>query len=320
MRRFVSVVLAAGLLGSLTACASAPTLNGCTPTFVAGESSKLVTATGELGSEPDAQFPTPLVAPKVQASVVEAGDGDVVDPGDATVLQVTIYDASSGEAVISSDYSGSGLLLSAIDGQPAFGAVAQCATVGSRVAAVGPANELLGADAIEANGLALTPDQAVVMVVDVERAFLGRADGRDELAQAGFPSVVLAPNGQPGLTIPGGETPTELMIARLKGGDGETVKEGDTVVLNYTGVLWDTKEVFDSTWDRGAPAGLVAESLTDNERGVVPGFAKALIGQKVGSQVIVVIPPEFGYPAGSAPATVPEGSTMVFVFDVLGIA
>jgi len=320
VRRFVSVVLAAGLLGSLTACVSAPTLNGCTPDYVAGDSSKLVTATGELGAEPDAEFPTPLVADKVQASVITTGDGDVVDPGDATVLQVTIYNASTGEALISSDYSGSGLLLSAIEGQPAFGAVAQCATVGSRVAAVGPASELLGPDAIEANGLAVTEEEPVVMIVDVERAFLGRADGRDELAQAGFPSVVLAPDGQPGLTIPGGETPTDLMIARLKGGDGKTVKKGDTVIVNYTGVLWDTKEVFDSTWDRGAPAGLVAEALTDDGSGVVPGFAKALIGQKVGSQVIVVIPPEFGYPAGSAPATVPEGSTMVFVVDILGIA
>jgi peptidylprolyl isomerase len=51
----------------------------------------------------------------------------------------------------------------------------------------------------------------------------------------------------------------------------------------------------------------------------VPGFAKALIGQRVGSQVIAVIPPKDGYPTGQAPTTVPDGSTMVFVFDILGI-
>lgn len=320
MRRFVSVVLAAGLLGSLTACATAPTLNGCTPTFVAGGSSTLVTASGEFGAAPEAEFPTPLVAKKVQASVVTAGDGKVVEPGDATQVQVTIYDATTGTALISSDYTGRGLLISAIDGQPQFGGVAQCATVGSRVAAVGPAGELLGTNAITQNNLNVTESDDVVMVVDVVDAFLGRANGGDELAQAGFPSVVLAPDGQPGLTIPGGDIPTDLMIARLKGGTGQTVQKGDTVVLNYTGVLWDTKKVFDSTWDRGAPAALLAEDLNDDDGGVVPGFAKALIGQKVGSQVIVVIPPKFGYPAGSAPTTVPEGSTMIFVFDVLGIA
>ena len=53
--------------------------------------------------------------------------------------------------------------------------------------------------------------------------------------------------------------------------------------------------------------------------GVVPGLAEGLIGQTVGSQVIVVIPPELGYPAGQAPASVPEGSTMVFVVDILGL-
>ena len=44
-----------------------------------------------------------------------------------------------------------------------------------------------------------------------------------------------------------------------------------------------------------------------------------LIGQTVGSQVIVVIPPELGYPEGQSPATIPAGSTMVFVVDILGI-
>ncbi len=51
----------------------------------------------------------------------------------------------------------------------------------------------------------------------------------------------------------------------------------------------------------------------------MPGLAEALIGQNVGSQVIVAIPPEQGYPEDQRPATIPEGSTMVFVFDVLGI-
>ena len=53
---------------------------------------------------------------------------------------------------------------------------------------------------------------------------------------------------------------------------------------------------------------------------VVNGFAKAIVGAKVGSQVIVVVPPgeEFGYPAGSGP--VGDDETMIFVIDILGIA
>jgi peptidylprolyl isomerase len=39
----------------------------------------------------------------------------------------------------------------------------------------------------------------------------------------------------------------------------------------------------------------------------------------VGSQVIAVIPPEFGYPEGTNPPAIPAGSTLIFVVDILGI-
>jgi peptidylprolyl isomerase len=59
-------------------------------------------------------------------------------------------------------------------------------------------------------------------------------------------------------------------------------------------------------------------TFTANNEGLIEGFATALIGQKVGSQVIAVIPPDLAY--GSAGTqSVPAGATLVFVFDVLGI-
>jgi len=33
----------------------------------------------------------------------------------------------------------------------------------------------------------------------------------------------------------------------------------------------------------------------------------------------VIVPPDLGYASGSAPAGVPEGSTLVYVVDILGI-
>jgi peptidylprolyl isomerase len=77
--------------------------------------------------------------------------------------------------------------------------------------------------------------------------------------------------------------------------------------------------VFDSTWPTKSPATLTAESIEDNPKSGLPiGFAKALIGQQVGSQIIAVVPPEFGYPEGAVPS-IPAGSTIVMVFDILGI-
>ncbi len=62
--------------------------------------------------------------------------------------------------------------------------------------------------------------------------------------------------------------------------------------MHYTGVLWDSKEVFDSSWERSEPAEFVAADGSKTQGGVIPGFAKALIGQTVGSQIVAVIPPK----------------------------
>ena len=318
MSRLIGAVASCALVISLAACASAPAV--CVPSFPAGEGARLVTASGAIGSDPKADFPTPLVVDATQATTVEAGKGAQVQPGDTAVIQVTLYNAKSGGRIISTDYTGAGLILGANAGEPAFGKVAQCATSGSRTAAVGSAGALLGQAAIDQNKLPVKPTDTVVMVVDVLERFLGRANGSAQVPQSSLPSIVLAPDGRPGFVIPKSAPPTELQVAVLQAGEGAEVKKGDTVVLHYTGVLWDSRKVFDSTWERNAPALLLAESLVDNPKGLVPGFATALIGQRVGSQVLAVIPPAVGYPTGSAPTTVPDGSTMVFVFDVLGIA
>lgn len=323
VRKLPALIAAAGLLVSLSACSGAASGSACIPAYAPGGNSALVKSDGTLGKDPKAQFPTPLVASKQpQASVTLTGDGTRVQAGDAADIQITIYDGRSGDALISTDYTTDGLLLLAVEGAPAFGALAQCAPVGSRVSAVGTAGTLIGQAAITQNqALAgLTLADTVVLVVDVTTSYLGRADGVDRLPEAGLPSIVLAPDGHPGFTFPPGTAPTGLKIATLKAGRGAKVEKGDSIVVNYTGVLWATeKTVFDSTWDRNAPAVLIATSLDDDQSGVVPGFAKAVIGAKVGSQVLVVIPPKYGYPAGSAPSSVPDGSTMVFVIDILGV-
>lgn len=320
MRKLASVALTAGLLVSLSACSGSPFLGAsCTPQYTDGNNSALVTANGTFANDPKADFPTPLVSKSIQVKATEEGDGDLVGSGNVVDVQVTIYNAKTGTKLISTDYTGTGLRVLASAGLPSFGAVTECVSSGSRVVAVGAAGDLIGQESLDQNGLPLEVDDSIVMVVDVLDTFPGRATGADQLSQAGLPSVVLAPDGRPGLTIPSGAPPTDLRIATLKAGNGAKVAEGDAVVLAYTGVLWETKKVFDSTWDSGLPRTLVAEETSADVSGLVPGFAQALIGSRVGSQVIVVVPPEFGYPSGSGPATVPDGSTMVFVFDVLGI-
>lgn len=323
VRKLPAVIAALGLLLSVSGCATgAASIGVCTPSISSGSNAALVSAKGTFGNDPKATFPTPIVANGgSEAQVVSQGDGkgQRVVPGDSAAVHVTIYNGATGKSVISTNYDGTGTVFSAVAGTPAFGEIAQCARVGSRVAAVGSAGDLLGDSVIQQNRLPLAAADTIVVVVDVQSVYLGRANGADQISAAGFPSIVLAPDGRPGFTFPNPTPPTSLMIEELKSGDGAKVKKGDRVVVNYTGVLWAAKTTFDSTWDRNAPAVLPAVSMADSASGLVPGFAKALIGHRVGSQVIAVIPPKDGYPAGKGPATVPDGSTMVFVLDILGI-
>jgi len=243
----------------------------------------------------------------MEISVITPGDGPVVYPGDAADIQATLYDASTGAAVTSTGYNPASPLRTVTGvGDSIFSKVVQCATVGSRIAIT------TDAQAVAASNPANTP---IVLVIDVVDRYLGKANGIDRLPEAGMPAVVLAPNGQPGIVIPKDAAPQALKVSVLKQGDGAVVADGDKVVLNYTGMLWDTSAVFDSSWTKGLPASFTA---TAGNGGLIKGFATALIGQKVGSQVIAVIPPDLAY--GSAGTQgVPAGATLVFVFDVLGI-
>jgi peptidylprolyl isomerase len=160
--------------------------------------------------------------------------------------------------------------------------------------------------------MGVAEDQSIAVVLDLQKVYLAAADGAPQFTtQVGMPEVVLAPTGAPGIIVPDREPPSELAVEVLKKGDGVAVTAADTIRIHYTGVTWATREVFDSTWADGASAAVTLD-------GVVPGFAEALEGATVGSQLLVVIPPDLGY-GDEGTGSIPAGSTLVFVIDVLGI-
>jgi len=164
----------------------------------------------------------------------------------------------------------------------------------------------------------------LVIVVHVKDHFLGKANGINQLPRDGMPNVITAVNGQPGIVIQELEKPKDLMFSTIKAGSGPVVKKGATVHIKYTGWTWpaagDKPLTWDqSTWDTDRAADIPVKS-TDDGGSLPPGLYKALIGAKVGSQVLVVIPPKDGFASGSAPSGVAPDSTVIMVIDVLGIA
>jgi peptidylprolyl isomerase len=103
---------------------------------------------------------------------------------------------------------------------------------------------------------------------------------------------------------------TETKVQTLKAGDGPVVADTATVSVCYMGVNGRDGTVFDSAYERGAPADF---PLT----GVVPGFQKAIAGQKVGSTVAVAMTSADGYPDGQPAAGIAPGDSLVFALKIV---
>lgn len=103
---------------------------------------------------------------------------------------------------------------------------------------------------------------------------------------------------------------SQTQVHTLHAGDGPVVSNTARVSVCYMGVNGRDGSVFDSSYQRGAP---VDFPLT----GVVPGFQKAIAGQKVGSTVAVAMVPADGYPQGQPSAGIQPGDSLVFAIKIL---
>jgi FKBP-type peptidyl-prolyl cis-trans isomerase len=123
---------------------------------------------------------------------------------------------------------------------------------------------------------------------------------------------------KPTVTFPASQPPKQLTEQTLVAGSGTSIAAGDTVITNYLGEIWPTKagtqpKVFDSSFSRGAPSGFVIGTGA-----VIPGFDKTLVGKRLGSRMLLSIPPADGYGAsGNSQAGISGTDTLVFVVDLL---
>jgi peptidylprolyl isomerase len=301
----VTALVAVGLVGCSTPAAAT-----CPPSL----NEDLIDVSGSVGTEPEVTVRAPFHTDSVKAVTVDSGDGAVLtSDGQTALIDVTVVSGETGESVVGTRYSDDltqiPTLAQLSETFPVLSDALQCAAEGSRVAVAVPAD---GVAEEAVAGLGLEAGESVVLIVDVRKVYLAKADGADQFTTGhNVPTVVRAPDGRPGVIVPDGDAPDDLVVEVLKRGDGPEVTGDAPVRVHYTGVLWDDPtEVFESTWD-SAPASLPLD-------GVVPGLAEALEGQTVGSQVLAVIPPDLGY-GETGQGAIPENATLIFVVDILGI-
>lgn len=143
---------------------------------------------------------------------------------------------------------------------------------------------------------------------------LGSAEGAAVAPVAGLPTVTFDAATGPAVTIaPGAAPPTETVAQLLVEGAGPPLTSGQLVSVHFAGVLWKDGSVFDSSWTRKTPFGF---GLGSGQ--VPPAWDAQLVGKKVGSRVLLVVPPKDGYGDAGSPPKISGTDTLVFVIDILG--
>ncbi len=117
------------------------------------------------------------------------------------------------------------------------------------------------------------------------------------------------------VTVPKSCPTTALVTKDLIPGTGQTVQAGQTVTVNYVGVLCKTGAEFDSSWKRNQP---FTTALTQGS--VIPGWVKGIPGMKVGGRRELIIPASLAYGKAGSPPTIPPNSPLVFVVDLLSVS
>ena len=322
--KILSTIAVAGLLISLVGCSGGTGSNSdCVPTR-AGDASAKVQVTGKLGTQPKVTIPKKLNSKTTERTVAIEGKGRVAEADSVVDIDYAVYNTTNGKKIDATTYGskGTSITLDKANLLPGLYKAIHCSAPGTRVVAVIPPADAFGTTG--STGLGVAATDSIVFVIDVLKTtapqkVLKRADGAAVAPKDGFPTVKLAANGEPTITMPKADPPTTLSIEVLKKGTGKLVKDGATVTIHYVGALWATGKVFDSSWTRGAPAMFPTT-------GVVAGFGKAMVGQTIGSQVVAVIPPAEGYgPDGnqkdpSQPDQISGTDTMVFVIDILAVS
>lgn len=305
-----------GDAGSTTTAAAASTDTAAQP----GVGLEGVTAVGAVDHKtaPKVAFAkTPVSTANVTRKVLVPGTGKQATKGDTVQVRLQIFNGTSGKL---------------LDDGFATGRPAESYRLGRQDLIAGFTEGLVGAQKNGRMAFTIPPkfafgDQGnqqlgvggkdtIVVVADVAdvRTALTQIEGTMTPTPASLPKVEFpaGPTKAPKVTVPKTTPPAETQAFTLIEGNGKAVEKGQTLTAQYHGLLWKDGSVFDSSWERGSAA-----DFPIGAGQMIPGWDKQLVGKKIGSRILLVIPPKDGYGATGMPPKISGTDTLVFVVDLL---
>jgi FKBP-type peptidyl-prolyl cis-trans isomerase len=276
-----------------------------------------ISVSGAFGTKPTVTIPKINPPATLQTHQLISGQGALVAKGDLAIADLTAYTWNGTTTKKISEISTGkpqglavGNTISGLDKS------LEGSRVGSRLLITIPPKDGFGSKGD--SSLGVTGKDTLVFVVDVLGSYQKTASAHgthEAVSGAGLPTVSpSSPGTAPPVHIPSTAPSATLQVKTLIRGTGPVVKKGQLLVAQYEGVIWRTGKVFDSTWKSGTPAGFQIGTGQ-----VIKGWDDGLVGKRVGSQVLLVVPPADGYgSAGSSSAGIKGTDTLVFVVDILG--
>ncbi len=127
-------------------------------------------------------------------------------------------------------------------------------------------------------------------------------DGVTAIQQAG---------SDPELTVGQDAVPPKQLVAEdLCAGEGVAATAADTVTVDYVGVGYKSRKVFDSSYTRGQPA-------TFPLSGVIPGWTEGVAGMKPGGARLLLIPADLAYGAAGTPdGSIAPNEALAFIVEM----
>lgn len=303
MRRVLRLCGCSALIAlSLAACGVTPAAHSA--------SAQDISVTGRFDVRPVVHFPNGVPDNRFLAKTLIAGNGPDLHVGDSLVINLVAYSwSATSHRLDGSTYRrGIPMLIPPHGGPvPALQTVLHRQRTGSRILVEIPPGNGSG-------------PSALILVIDLLGGYGGGSTAYGvTVSTAGnaLPTVTSGSGNVPQVAIPPTSPPSALTVRTLIHGPGAQVRNRQFVILQGVGLIWRTRTVLASSWRRGQPfAGTIGAG---GDSFHIPGLQQAVVGQTVGSRVLLIVPPDHRLGVKVAAKTgVKASDTLVFVIDILG--